>query len=131
MLDNNRAHVAKNPYQGTALKVLCICSAGCLRSPTAANVLHIEKGFNTRSAGVHDYAIIPVDEVLIHWADLVVFMEDIHHAIYDARFGEFIRCMDPENIPAKVILDIPDNYQWNDHDLKKLILERFDSKYSN
>lgn len=72
---NNRKHNATNPYQGKAKKVLCVCSAGLLRSPTAANVLHREFGFNTRSAGLEpDFALIPVDDILLHWADAVVCM---------------------------------------------------------
>ena len=41
-----------NPYQGKSKKVLCLCSAGLLRSPTAANVLHREFEFTiiSRSA---------------------------------------------------------------------------------
>ncbi len=67
-----------NPYQGKSKKVLCLCSAGLLRSPTAANVLHREFGFNTRSAGVMDYALIPLSEALFLWADEVLVM-DIQH----------------------------------------------------
>jgi len=71
----NRLHNCTNPNQGKATKVLCLCSAGLLRSPTLANVL-TRYGYNTRAAGVTaEYALVPVDEVLVQWADKIVCVE--------------------------------------------------------
>ncbi len=77
MREMNRMHNAGNLHQGQYKKVLCVCSAGLLRSPTTAVVLSKEPyNFNTRAAGcVPDYALIKVDAVLIHWADEIVCME--------------------------------------------------------
>ena len=74
---NNRKWNAKNPCQGDALKVLCVCSAGLLRSPTTANVLAGEPYyFNTRSVGLEEsFALIPIDDVLLEWADIVICMD--------------------------------------------------------
>ena len=48
----NRLGNSKNPYQGDFKKVLCVCSAGLLRSPTAAWVLsNAPFNFNTREIG--------------------------------------------------------------------------------
>jgi len=60
----NRIHNSSNPYQGKFKRVLCVCSAGLLRSPTTAFVLSQEPyNYNTRAAGiVDDYALVPVDE---------------------------------------------------------------------
>ncbi len=45
--------VSQNPYQGKYKRVLCVCSAGVLRSATTAVVLSKEPfNFNTRSAGL-------------------------------------------------------------------------------
>ena len=44
-----------NPYQGTDKKLLFVCSAGLLRSATAAN-LFAKKGYNTRGCGSAEYA---------------------------------------------------------------------------
>lgn len=73
----NRKITTKNSYQGTYKKVLCVCSASCLRSPTAAVVLSQEPyNFKNRSCGIDkDFAIIPLDEVLLEWADEVVCMD--------------------------------------------------------
>ena len=73
---NNRLYNCKNPYQGDAKKVLCVCSAGLLRSPTAAVVLNREYGYNTRACGTEvGHALIPLDETLMHWADEIVVMD--------------------------------------------------------
>lgn len=76
----NRLGNCKNPFQGKRKRVLCLCSAGLLRSPTIAWVLSNEPfNFNTRAAGVNtEYALIPVDTVLLEWADLVVGAEQWH-----------------------------------------------------
>jgi predicted protein tyrosine phosphatase len=46
-----------------------------LRSPTAAKVLWKEYGYNTRACGLDvGHALIPIDEVLLTWADEIVCM---------------------------------------------------------
>jgi predicted protein tyrosine phosphatase len=49
-----------------------------LRSPTAAAVA-VKLGFNARSCGVDEDALIPLSDRLISWADVIVFM---HHDVY-------------------------------------------------
>lgn len=71
----NRMWNSKNPHQGNAERILCVCHAGLLRSPTIANVL-AGRGFNTRSVGSdRDFALIPMDEVLLEWADTVIVVD--------------------------------------------------------
>ncbi len=84
----NRLANCNNRFQGDAKRVLCVCSAGLLRSPTAAVVLSQPPfNFNTRAAGaVNEYALIPVDDVLIEWADEIVCMEPGHLATLQSRF---------------------------------------------
>ncbi len=65
-----------NPYQSDFKKVLCVCSAGLLRSPTAAWVLSRDPwNFNTRAVGYsEEYALVVLDVVQLAWAnDVVVF----------------------------------------------------------
>ena len=74
--------ITGNPYQGAYKRVLCVCSAGILRSATAALVLSKEPfNYNTRSAGVEHYALIPITEVLLAWADEVICMTKEHYSI--------------------------------------------------
>lgn len=115
----------KNQYQTEAHKVLCLCSAGMLRSPTLANVLHKEYGWNTRSAGVtREYALIPVSEALIKWADMIVCVTGL---VYDGLMmdKEQAGIVDPSKI---LVLDIPDEYEWNNETLKEVLLEQFNRK---
>ena len=97
----NRLANCKNPFQGSAKKVLVVCSAGLLRSPTAAWVLSNEPYlYNTRAAGIDDdFALIVVDDVLLEWADEIVCMDKSHQ--------RELRTM-PQK-PIK-LLNLPDKY---------------------
>ena len=66
---------AMNRWQGEWPRVLCVCSAGLLRSPTLAWVLsNPPYNCNTRSAGSYpEYALVYAEGVLIHWAERIVF----------------------------------------------------------
>lgn len=117
LVNINRLHTCKNPYQGKTKKVLCVCSAGLLRSPTAAVVLSQEPfNYNTRAAGVHDYALVQVDDVLLHWADEIVFMEQ-HHM-------DHVKDRVPLGVPM-VVLGIRDQYEYRNPELMALIKERY------
>jgi len=116
----NRMANAGNQFQGGVKKVLCVCSAGMLRSPTAANVLYKEYGFNTRAAGVsEEYALIPLDPVLIHWADEIVFVEQ---KVYDLAWQDF---KDVLKHKRNIVLNIPDQFEWGDPDLQAIIKKQY------
>jgi predicted protein tyrosine phosphatase len=110
----NRLGNASNPYQGDSKKVLCVCSAGLLRSPTIAWVLsNPPYNFNTRSAGIStEFALIPVDEVLLTWADEVVCAEERH--------AEYIQSEWPWDFKLHV-LNLPDEFEFRSPELIKLI----------
>jgi predicted protein tyrosine phosphatase len=112
----NRLHNCKNPYQGQAKRVLCVCSAGLLRSPTAANVLHREYGYNTRACGVHDYALIMLDEVLLQWADEIVVVDKYLVDHIPERFKKIVTA-----------LQIPDSYGYMDENLQAIIKEQYEN----
>jgi len=75
----NRLGNIHNFYQQTDKykRVLVACSAGMLRSPTVAMILTQDPfNFNTRAVGLDEnYALIPMDKVMLEWADEVVVME--------------------------------------------------------
>ena len=109
-----------NRYQGKDQKVLCVCSAGLLRSPTTASVLHKEFGFNTRSCGhSQEYALIPISEALIEWAEQVVF---VNQENFDELSNEAKECLSYKTV---VILDVPDEYSYNDPKLREIIKEQY------
>ena len=116
----NRLANCTNRYQGKYKRVLCVCSAGLLRSPTAALVLSQEPyNFNTRAAGLDEaFALIPVDRVLIEWADEIVTMTSDQ--------AEEIRNRLEEEKPI-VVLNIDDNYRYRDPELVNLIRESYDN----
>lgn len=106
-----------NPYQGNDKKVLFVCSAGLLRSATAARIFADK--YNTRAVGSAPYALIPITPNLIAWADEIVFMSwpNSHEAL--------------ENFPALkakklVELDIPDAFEHMDPELIRLLKEQYD-----
>ena len=117
----NSLHNANNPYQGAEKRVLCLCSAGLLRSPTAAYILQKELGYNTRAAGVTDYALIPVTEVLLKWADEIVC---VNQETYNILIEDIKRDV-PEVDADIVVLDIPDVYSRMDETLQKIILRQY------
>jgi predicted protein tyrosine phosphatase len=122
----NRIGNVANPNQGKFKKVLCVCSAGLLRSPTAAWVLSQEPyNFNTRAAGaVEDFALIPVDEVLLAWAKEVVCMSQSHASI----IRELLDALELYDPPKVICLDIPDQFCYRDPELVELIKNRYDER---
>ena len=100
-------NVIRNPYQGTDKRVLFVCTAGILRSATAARI-YAQK-YNTRCAGSHiQYALIPVTEDLLLWADEVVFMTN-------ENYFETNQILDMQTYIGKVrVLDIWDDYNHMD-----------------
>ncbi len=118
----NRIHNSSNPHQGDYKRVLCVCSAGLLRSPTAAWVLSQEPyGFNTRAAGIDfGHALVKVDTVLLSWADEIVVMND--------QQGRQVEELGKNVLGFKTkplhILNIPDVYAYRHPELIRLIRER-------
>jgi len=118
----NQISNVNNPYQGNAKKVLCVCSAGALRSPTLANILHVELGYNTRAVGTaQEYCIIPISEVLVAWADEIVFVDDDCKVYLDKEDWELI-----EEWGAKVVtLGVEDKYDYGNPELKDILLQQY------
>lgn len=114
----NRMSNCHNIYQGKFKKVLCVCSAGLLRSPTAAFVLANEFGCNTRAAGLtSEFALVPVDDVLLEWADEIVCMDSQQKAIIGVKLGDSKKQV--------LSLDIPDSFRYRDPELMRLIREAY------
>ena len=130
MIKRNQLGVVFNAYQGNHRKVLTVCSAGCLRSPTAAHILSSPPwNFNTRCAGTsQEYAIVPVTEALVVWADDIVVMDE----------HQFRYIMDIQNKLAEEAdhmfeyeykpihnLHIEDEFSYRDPKLVEIMTEKF------
>lgn len=128
LISRNQIGVIENRFQTQAKRVLTVCSAGCLRSPTAAWLLSTDPwNFNTRSCGTeHEFAIVPLSPVLVAWADDIVVMEEWHMppvmeiqaALAKEREGIFT--MAPVHI-----LDIPDDFAFRDPELVEILHTQF------
>ena len=122
MSTRNRMHNSLNPFQGIHRRVLCVCSAGLLRSPTTAEVLSQEFGHNTRSCGCErEFALIPFDQVLFEWCDEIVCMTDSHRQRCEAIIGPDIF----EKKPCTV-LEINDDYAFRNKELIEMIKDRYE-----
>jgi predicted protein tyrosine phosphatase len=117
-----------NPYQGNALKVLCCCSAGMLRSPTLANYLAQHKGYNTRAVGCsYSFALVPISEALVRWADQIWFVEKEVYEFLDVEVEQLIN----ELGTMVVILDIPDEYPYGAPELVNIIKQQVFELYDD
>ena len=112
-----------NPYQGKDHKALFVCSAGLLRSATMANY-YAKHGWNTRAAGSAEYALVPVSINLLAWADQIYFVNrenymEVRDTFADTEFAD--------KINRGVVLNIPDQYEYNNPTLIKIIEEQMDA----
>jgi predicted protein tyrosine phosphatase len=122
----NQIHNIVNPYQGSTKKVLTVCSAGLLRSATLQNFLIKEYGYNVRNCGTEEsYALIPISEALVKWADEIIFVNMDNY--YTVK-----RSLKDMNISDEKIfvLDIPDQYGFNDPQLLDIIKFQYDNRMS-
>jgi len=115
-LEMARSMTAQNHYQGEWPRVLCVCSAGLLRSPTLAWVLsNPPYSCNTRAAGSHlEFGLVVVDQVLLNWAQVVVFAnhENYERTVIDRKLA----------LPGKVfVLNLPDRFAYRDQKLVDMI----------
>jgi predicted protein tyrosine phosphatase len=119
----NRLGNVNNKYQRffQHKRVVCVCSAGLLRSPTAAVVLAGEPwNYNTRASGIiPEFALVPLDDVLLEWADEFVCMTRDHALAVECRLSN-------AGLKTEVVcLDIPDNFSYRDPELVRIITERY------
>ena len=116
----DRLYNCKNSHQGTTPKILCVCSAGLLRSATLASVLaNPPYKCNTRNCGTHEeFALIQLDQVLIEWADHIIF---VNKENYDLAKDKFQFAGMDGGVKHVHVLDIPDSYGYCNPKLVKII----------
>lgn len=121
--------VAGNPYQGRYKRVLCVCSAGILRSATAAVVLSQPPyNFNTRCVGVEKYALVPINDALIAWADEIICMTEQHELKLREHLKDRCSVIPTALSNAIKCLNIPDNFAYRDEVLIDIIKRRYDEE---
>jgi predicted protein tyrosine phosphatase len=97
------------------VRLLFVCSANALRSPTAEAVFSQYHGVEATSAGTNHDAENPVSGDLIEWADLIFAMERSHRKIIQQRFASVI------GSKKILVLGIPDKYQFMDPGLVNIL----------
>lgn len=117
-----------NPYQGTSDRWLFVCSAGLLRSPTGA-ALAVKHGINARACGSNfNYALIPCSANLINWADKIIFVNPENlEQLEDNFIGHDYLMNQIEQ--KKIVLNIPDNYEYMDERLQEHFEEQLFKPY--
>jgi predicted protein tyrosine phosphatase len=100
------------------MRVLFICSQNRLRSPTAEQVFSGWQGLEVTSAGLNNDAVEPLTAEMVEDADIIFVMEKAHRAKLARRFRTQLKA-------ARVIcLDIPDDYEFMDSALIRLLEAR-------
>lgn len=118
----NRIHNVSNPYQGKFKKVLCVCSAGLLRSPTLAHLLSDDPwNYNTRAVGTDvGHALVPVELIHLVWADLIICMSGEQE-----RFLKEMKKSIKWKVRAKIVcINVPDAFAYREPALIELLKER-------
>jgi len=108
-----------NEFQGNAHRALFVCSAGLLRSATAASVASC-LGMNSRSCGSESYALIPISANLIAWAETIYFVNEFN---YQGALDTFVGMQEVEMmiLAKSVVWDIEDVYNYRDPKLVQII----------
>ncbi len=104
--------------RNVTINVLFLCSQNRLRSPTAEHVFADWPGIEAVSAGLNQDAENPLTPELLAWADIVFVMERMHRSKLSSRFKAHLdhQCV--------ICLDIPDDYDYMDPDLVRLLQSR-------
>jgi predicted protein tyrosine phosphatase len=125
---NRLANVGNN-FQGHFPKVLCVCSAGLLRSPTLAYVLSLPPFmYNTRAVGTDaEFALIPIDLAHVAWADQIVVMDEYQKMVVEQLQDELEeqgRGYVVYHRARIVVMDVPDQYGYRDPTLVEILTEK-------
>ena len=89
------------------------------RSKTAEDLYRHDERYEVRSAGVAQFATVPLTRDLLEWADRIFVMnesEDQHRTLIHMRFGKVNRPI--------VDLEIEDLWRRGDPELRRLLVRR-------
>jgi predicted protein tyrosine phosphatase len=99
-------------------KLLFICSANKLRSPTAEQVFSTWPDVEVDSAGLLASADQQLSAEQVEWADIIFVMEKAHRTKLSETFRKHLKGK------RVVCLDIPDDYEFMDPALVRLLEAR-------
>ena len=99
-------------------RLLFICSANKLRSPTAEHVFSAWSNVETDSAGLNASADQQLSTEQVEWADIIFVMEKTHRNELTKKFRKYLKNK------RVICLDIPDEYEFMDPILVRLLETR-------
>jgi predicted protein tyrosine phosphatase len=100
------------------MNALFLCTHNRLRSPTAEQVFASWPNVQTDSAGLGSSADVPLAAEQVQWADIIFVMEKKHRVRLNTAFRRHL------NGKRVVCLDIPDNYEYMQPELVRLLEQR-------
>lgn len=98
--------------------ILFVCSQNRLRSPTAEQIYADRDDLEVASAGTNNDAETPLSAELIAWADMIFVMEKAHRNKMQKKYRAALKGK------RLIVLDIPDDYDFMDPGLVKLLQTR-------
>jgi len=96
-------------------KLLFVCSENRLRSPTAEAIFSGYERVEAIGAGTNKDAATPLSGDLIEWADVILVMEKSHKNKITKKYKELLKGK------RLIVLDIPDEYEYMDEELIKIL----------
>jgi predicted protein tyrosine phosphatase len=100
------------------MNLLFVCSENRLRSPTGEEVFSAYEGIDAIGCGTNADAETTVSGDLVEWADIVFVMERSHKNKVTKKFKVLLKGK------KLVCLDIPDEYEFMDPILVRLLENR-------
>ncbi len=100
---------------------LFVCGRNRLRSPTAETIFSSYPDIEAASAGINPDAAEVLSAELIEWADLIFVMEKSHRSKLAQRFRSSLKNK------HVICLDIPDEYDYMDPELIRLLRQKISS----
>lgn len=98
--------------------ILFVCSQNRLRSPTAEQIYAGRPDLEVASAGTNNDAETPLSAELIAWADMIFVMEKAHRNKMQKKYRAALKDK------RLIVLDIPDDYEFMDPVLVRLLQMR-------
>ena len=105
-------------------RILFVCSQNKFRSPTAESIFSNIPGFEVSSAGINKDAVNPLTPEEIEWAEYIFVMEKFQRNKIQKKFKEYL------NRKKIICLDIPDEYEFMDPALIKILMIKLDKFFT-
>jgi predicted protein tyrosine phosphatase len=96
-------------------KLLFVCTENRFRSATAEKLFSTYSGLEVIGAGTNRDSPTQVSGDLIEWADVIFAMEKTHRSRMQRKHKDLLR---DKNV---IVLDIPDDYDYMQPELIKLL----------